>query len=218
MLKEKKITKFSVGIFTDGLYVIRGVIVEGMVCGVVIKTMVSDLCDKGTYVEFYEYYNKKDSFRRFKKVKGFFSYIFSFQKHNVITENIIEFITEISDLSKCAWNHKHIINLEKRNVLTEKFLEKNILLNYKSLTPESELKLVSLICNKYNYGAFKIINEFYISEEKKGDDLDIYGYSCTVKIYSIHNKNLFIDLKTFRAMENLYQILINGISYSIKSL
>lgn len=218
MAKQKKVTRFSVGKFTDGLCVVRGVIVEGVVCGVVVKTMYPDIYEKGTYVELSEFYNINDSFIRFIKVRNFINYFFTIKKENVITEKLFDFIGEISDLPNCAWNYKHIINNGKRTVITEKYLKKNIVLNYKKMTPELELELVQLVCDKYNYDNFKAINCFYVSQHPMQYEGDVYSYTCPIKINSIHNKNLFLDLNTFQLLSGFYQLLVNTLNASKNSL
>ena len=216
---ERKITKFSVGKFTNGLYVVRGVMVDGVLSGVITKTYYPDLYEKGTYVEVLEYLNENDKIPHFIKVLTNFRNLVNFIKCDSSMykiKNIIYFLNEIYDLPNCCWDYKKVIQKNNREVIFEKHNTKSILLNYVNLTPELELELINIIYNKYK--SRKILNEFYVALEKKHFNNDIFDKNCTVNIESYHNKKIFLVLKANNMLDFLYQTIIDNLSSKNENL
>lgn len=205
----QKITKFSVGNFTNGLYVVRGVIVEGVLSGVITKTNYPELYKKGTYVEVLEFTNKNDEVPHFIKVNNLFVVLEKliykkYFKHR--TKTGYHFVREVSNTPKIAWNYTKVIDSNNRCVLIEKYNNKSIELNYARLTPDLELKLINIICEKYK--SHDILNEFYVAKEKKDRTIKMFEKTCTIRVETVHNKSIFFDLNFSEYLDSIFQAVV----------
>jgi hypothetical protein len=218
MDKDKKITKFSIGKFTNGAYVICGFIINGKVIGIITKTNYNNVYGKFSFVRLPEFHNPTDLVPQFKK-KVLFKFLKFLNSYDV--NYLTDFLTEMSDLPTSAWRYKDVINKGKRTVIIEKVSRKNILCNYANIDSESELMLVKMISKKYGK---KLITDVYVSTEAKKGRGDIYDNECIVSIPSIHNTILFVELNTYSSMKPLYQMYVdlmhttNGVDKEFKNL
>ena len=101
-----------------------------------------------------------------------------------------------------------VINNQKRIVLSEKVSRKNILINYENLDADSELELVQIIAKKYSNTVFDVYrNDFQKKENARG----FYSKCCTVKISTINQVPIFVELNAYSEMADLYQMYFESI-------
>jgi len=212
MAIEKVITKFSIGTFKNGAYSVFGIVKNGVLKGIIIKTKYPILYKKFSFIELQEFKSEKDLFPQFLKKLNFLTKIKLFFKSELYgnTHNAVNFMYEVCDLPSCAFRYGDFIEFSKRNVLFEKYSKINELSKFVNLNAQQEFELIKIAAGKY--GNNDIVNVYHDSIpliHRARTDLfekDIY---CPVKLYSYHNKNLFVVFRTYHLLAQIYESYIS---------
>jgi hypothetical protein len=207
MEKDKNITKFSIGRFTNGAYTIYGFIYSGLLHGIVIRTTHPDIYRLFSFLKLYEFNFSVDNIPEFKKIRLVKSILRSITGYYGVSE-IIDFMTEVTDLPTCAFKCSNFISSERRTVLIEKYNLKSIFSNYTNLDEQLELTLIKTISKKY--GGKGIVKNIYVSNKKNEHIGDRHENICTITVPCFHNKTIFIELKALRELTPLYQAYIDS--------
>lgn len=211
MASEKVITKFAIGTFKNGAYSVFGILKNGILKGIIIKTKYPIVYRKFSFIKLPEFQSKKDLFPQFLKKINLLIKIKLFFKSKLYgnTNNAIEFMHEVCDLPSCAFRYGDFIEFSKRNVLFEKYSDKNEILKFVNLNAQQEFELVKIVAGKY--GKNDIVNVYCddvpsIHKARTGlFEKDIY---CPVKLYSYHNKDLFVIFRTYHLLSRIYESYI----------
>ena len=181
---------------------------NGTLRGIVINTSRHhNVYKRFKFIKLNEFYQEEIKEPRFKKIKLFRT----FRKSGDVDE-ILNFLTEISNLPICAWKYSFLT--ESRNVLIEKsfnYSHKHIFYKYATFNSRTELELIKIIANKYNRYNASVVENVFTSLITTNIINDAFEYGCTIRIPSFHNKTIYLELNTYQAMAPLYQMYIDKI-------
>lgn len=194
--EERKIIKFSIGRFTNGINLFFGVMLYGKFYGFIIKNYFSHIVNEKKFVIHKQYLSNTDTISFIRKIRPFYYYTF----HSNI-DDVIEFLIEILNIKVCAWKYNNFINDLDRRVLLEKNTKKIIYNNYKYYNEHKELELIQIIAKKFSK---KIVTDIYIGEQRE-HELDIYSHICTVWAPFIFNDKIHIELNISQYLEPIVQ-------------
>jgi hypothetical protein len=211
MAKTQEITKFAIGTFKNGAYSVFGILKNGILKGVVIKTRYPNVFRKFSFVKISEFQNKEDSFPRFIKKINFLTKTILYFKGNLYgnTNNAVDFMHEVCDLPSCTSRYLDFIELSKRNVLVEKYSRTNEIAKYVKLNAKQEFELIKIISEKYSKNDIVqvCVNEVPTAYKPRTGlwDNDIY---CPVKLYSHHNENIYVIFRTYHTLSQIFNTYI----------
>lgn len=202
MKKEvRKIIKFSVGRFTNGISLFFGVMWYGKFFGVTLRNYFPHIVINKRFVFYNQYLSEDDVMSFIRKVRPFYYYYFY---SNI--DDVIAFLFEVLNLKLCAWKYDSFIGQIDRRVLIEKKTEKSIYKNYKHYNEEKEFELIKIIAKKYRK---KIVNDVYVGNRKE-HCADIYSNICTVWVPSVFNGEVYIEFSISDYLEPIVQHYIDA--------
>jgi hypothetical protein len=204
MSREKKITKFSIGRFTNGACVLFGIILKGNVYGFVINKSHWNNFPLFSFVSTPEFYSENDKYPHFLRKLNRLSRFFLILKDKWAINRLVDCLDELSDIPMCAWKYKDFVNTGSREVLFEKQgIRREILKHFESLNDGAEFDIINIVINKYDK---KIAKEFF--NYKPTYTVYIWNTNdryCPVHIPTFYNKTIYVVFDWIDILEPLFE-------------